>query len=53
MRDIDNLFLEQMETDKFQKAVSDDFAFVDSLIDAKDLDNLENNKEGDEDAYND
>lgn len=43
MRDIDNLFLEQMENDKFQRAVNDDFSFVESLIDKSDLDKL--NKE--------
>lgn len=42
MRDIEQMFLEQMETDKFEKAISDDFSFADSLIDQKDLDKYNN-----------
>lgn len=43
MRDIDSLFLEQMENDRFQSAMNDNFSFVDSLIDKSDLDKI--NKE--------
>lgn len=52
MRDIDHLFLEQMESDKFQKIISDDFSFADSLIDQKDLEKI-NNEEDDLNADND
>ena len=45
MRDIDHMFLEQMESDKFQNAVNDDFSFADSLIDNADLNNINNDKE--------
>lgn len=51
MNAVENALLEQMENDKFQKAVSDDFTFVDSLIDQKDLDKL--NKEDNKNACND
>ena len=45
MKDIEHLFLEQMESDKFQSAVNDDFSFADSLIDKTDLDKFNNDKE--------
>lgn len=46
MRDIEHMFLEQMESEKFQNAVNDDFSFADSLIDKTDLDKINNdNKE--------
>ena len=45
MMDIDHMFLEQMESDKFQNAVNDDFSFADSLIDTADLDKINNDKE--------
>lgn len=45
MRDIEHMFLEQMESDKFQNAVNDDFSFADSLIDKADLDKINNDKE--------
>lgn len=40
MNAIELMLLEQMECDKFQMAVSDDFSFVDSLIDQRDLNKL-------------
>lgn len=45
MRDVDQVFLEQMESDKFQNAVNDDFSFADSLIDDTDLNKINNDKE--------
>ena len=45
MKDIEHVFLEQMESDKFQNAVNDDFSFADSLIDNADLDKINNDKE--------
>ena len=45
MRDIDHMFLEQMESDKFQNAVNDDFSFADSLIDNADLNKINKDKE--------
>ena len=38
MNDIEKALQDQLLSDKFQKAVSDDFAFADSLIDQRDLD---------------
>lgn len=45
MKDTDHVFLEQMESEKFQNAVNDDFSFTDSLIDNTDLDKINNDKE--------
>ena len=45
MRDIDHMFLEQMESEKFQNAVNDDFSFADSLIDNADLNKINKDKE--------
>lgn len=45
MRDVENLFLEQMESEKFQKIVNDDFSFADSLIDQEDLNKINNEEE--------
>ena len=49
MNAVEQTLLEHMENEKFQSVVSDDFAFADSLIDQKDLDNYikkEANKDG-------
>ena len=43
MREIEKMFLEQVESEKFQRAISDDFSFADSLIDQRDLERI--NKE--------
>ena len=51
MNAVENALLEQMENDKFQKAVSDDFTIIDSLIDQKDLDKI--NKEDDTNVHDD
>lgn len=51
MNNVERALLEQMENEKFQKVVSDDFSFVDSLTDQRDLD--KNNKEDGEDGCND
>ena len=40
MNKVEKLLLEEMQEDVFQKTVTDDFAFVDSLIDQNDLDKL-------------
>ena len=53
MRDIDNLFLEQLDSDMFQSVVSDDFDFADRLIDDQDLDRILNKKEDMNNASND
>lgn len=53
MNNVERALLEQMENEKFQKVVSDDFSFVDSLTDQKDLDKNKNNKEDGEDGCND
>lgn len=45
MNNVDNLFLEHIESEKFQHAISDDFSFVDSLIDQRDLDKINDIKE--------
>lgn len=37
MNNVEKTLLEQMENDKFQKAVRDDFSCVDSLIDQNDI----------------
>ena len=51
MNDVETTLLEQMENEKFQKVVSDDFAFADSLIDQEDLDKI--NKEANKNGCND
>ena len=48
MRNVEHMFLEQMESNKFQNAVNDDFSFADSLIDKTDLDKINNNDKEDE-----
>lgn len=40
MRDIDKAFLEQMENEKFNKIITDDLSFADSLIDKGDIDRI-------------
>lgn len=52
MNAVEQTLLEHMENEKFQSVVSDDFAFADSLIDQKDLDNY-NKKEANKDGCND
>ena len=52
MNNVERMFVEQMENEKFQKAVFDDFTFVDSLIDQRDLDKL-SEKEGNNNASDD
>ena len=43
MKEIEAMFLDQLESEKFQRAISDDFSFADSLIDQRDLERI--NKE--------
>lgn len=45
MNKVEGLFLEQMEEEKFHDVANDDFSFVDSLLDPKDL---ETEKEDDD-----
>lgn len=45
MRNIEHLFIEQLESDKFQSVVNDDFDFADRLIDNQDLDKIFNKEE--------
>lgn len=47
MNKVEKLLLEQMENEVFQKTIADDFAFADSLIDQRDLDKFNSNKEED------
>ncbi len=51
MNAVEKALLEQMENDKFQKAVSDDFTIIDSLIDQRDLDKID--KEGENNVHDD
>lgn len=44
MNDVERLFLEEASEKQFQRVVSDDFSFVDSLITQEDLDKF--GKEG-------
>lgn len=53
MNAVEQTLLEHMENEKFQSVVSDDFAFADSLIDQKDLDNYNKKKEANKDGCND
>lgn len=46
MRKIDEMFKEQMEEDVFHNVNTDDFGFVDNLVDQTDLDKI-NDKECD------
>lgn len=45
MRDIERMFIEQLDSDIFQSVVNDDFDFADSLIDNQDLDKIFNKEE--------
>ena len=45
MREIEKLFHEQIESENFQKAVSDDFSFVDNLIDNRDIEKFKEDHE--------
>lgn len=45
MNDVERTLLEQMQNRKFQEAISDDFSCVDSLIDQRDIDKLNDKKE--------
>lgn len=40
MNKVESMLLEQMQDEMFQKTVSDNFEFVDSLIDQTDLDRI-------------
>ena len=48
MNGVEALLKNKMENKNFQEAVSDDFGFVDSLIDQQDLEKLNNDKENEE-----
>lgn len=37
MNNVEGLFLEQLESEKFHDVVNDDFSFVDSMVDENDL----------------
>lgn len=45
MNNVEKALLEQMENDKFQKAVRDDFSCVDSLIEQSDIDRINAGKD--------
>lgn len=45
MNNVERLFKEQMEEERFHAVVTDKFDFVDSLVDQNDLDKL-NDEEG-------
>lgn len=47
MNKVEQLFMEQMEEDKFHSVVNDDFSFADSLIDNSDLDKINNEEDDD------
>lgn len=52
MNDIEKMLFEEVQSETFQKVVSDSFSYVDSLIDQSDLDKI-SEKESYEDANND
>lgn len=43
MNNVEKALHDQLVSDKFQKVVSDDFTFADSLIDQRDLDKINDN----------
>lgn len=51
MNDVERMLLEHHKTELFHSAMSDNFSFVDSLIDQRDLNKL--HEEGKLDACND
>lgn len=54
MNPIERMLLEQMESEKFNKTIEDDFSFTDSLIDQNDLDKIfDKEMEEDQDGFDD
>lgn len=45
MNDVERALFEQVQNRNFQEAVSDDFSCVDSLIDQRDLDKINDEEE--------
>lgn len=45
MNNVEKLFTEQMETEKFFDVINDNFSFIDSLIDKRDMERLGINEE--------
>ena len=45
MKDIEHVFLECMETERFHDVIEDDFSFADSLINNRDIDRVFNKEE--------
>lgn len=50
MNNVEKLFTEQMETEKFFDVINDNFSFIDSLIDKRDMERLGINEEAEVDG---
>ena len=50
MNQVEKTVFDKMEADKFQKVISDDMSFADSLIDQRDIDKYYAKKEDEKDA---
>lgn len=53
MNQVEKTIFDKMEADKFQKIMSDDLSFADSLIDQRDINKYYENKEAKSNGHED